>query len=736
MKIYPTILIPGFLAISIHVMAQPSVENFKEIFRLEADKTSEEIIIDGKPDESTWEDAAKGSSFWQKVPYFAPGADPKTEVMLSYNDNFLYVAAKCYQSQDVIIQSLRRDEYWDNDGIAIILDPQNTRTNAYLFGITAAGAQWDAINAQTSDINSDWSNKWYSAVDVQDSLWSMEMAIPLRILKYSKGVKEWGMNFVRNHLNESEYHNWTAVPESFWPPDPAFAGALVFDEAPEPKKGSFNIIPYVSGSIGQDLDGNNSELNAGLDARVSVSPTLNLDITFNPDFSQIEVDELVTNLTRFSILLPEKRTFFLESNDLFDDFGIGNIRPFVSRKIGLDQDRQAIPILYGLRMTGSLMPNTRIGAMNIHSLSGNGFDAQNQSMFSVQQKFGRSFIQGMFINRQAFDGTSVIGSDYGRNTGLEAVYVTDDGQWQAFAGMHHGFKENVSDKNGFYILGLVFTNPNWEFNQIFDSVDENYYADLGFVNRIENYDATRDTIVRVGYRESLTELIYRFRPRKSKYIARHNIRSFYQQFLNSDWTTNEGNFELSYEVVFRSRHEIRMEYAYNNLDLLYPFTFVENAEPLPAQRYTFNSVGLRYTSDDRKTVSGNISGRTGGFYNGTLDQMEANINFRAQPWGNFGLGYQWNQLDFPDQYGQETVTAFLSKIEIGFNTKVLWTTLFQYIDQSKFMGINSRLQWRFAPMSDLFLVYIDNYDVDNGLTNPNSIRANNRGLILKVNYWY
>ena len=716
--------------------AQPSVDEFKDIFRLEAEKTMEDIVIDGRPDESTWMKASKGGEFWQKLPYFAPGADPKTEVMLCHDDDFLYVAAKCYQTQDPIIQSLRRDVYWDNDGIAIILDPQNTRTNAYLFGITAAGAQWDAINAQTSDVNSDWSNKWYSAVEIQDSLWSMEMAIPLKILKYNKGVGEWGMNFVRNHMNENEYHNWTAVPESFWPPDPAFAGSLVFNEPPEPKKGSFNLIPYVTGSVLQDSEGSRTDANAGLDARVSVSPTLNLDVTFNPDFSDIEVDELVTNLTRFNILLPEKRTFFLENNDLFDDFGIGNIRPFVSRTIGLDENRQAIPILYGFRLTGSLVPNTRIGAINIHSLSSNGSNAQNQSVFSVQQKFGRSFIQGMFINRQAFNGTSVVPDDYGRNTSLEAAYFSDDGQWQAFAGMHHGFKDGVADKNGFYNLGVIFQNPNWRFSQIYNTIGENYYADLGFVNRVLNYDAARDTTIRVGYRESNSNLSYRFRPRKSKYIARHDFVASYQRFFNPDWTLNEGNLELRYDMVFRTRHEISLRYASNTVDLLYPFSFVESAEPLPAQDYTFNSYRVRYTSDDRKAISGNLSLRTGDFYNGTLDQMEANLNFRVQPWGNFSVGYQWNQLDFPDQYGQQTVTALLSKIEIGFNVNLLWTTLFQYVDQSKFMGINSRLQWRFAPMSDLFLVYVDNYDVNNGLLEPNSVVVNNRALILKLNYWY
>jgi len=247
--------------------AQPAVEDFKKIFRLEITETMTPVVVDGKLDDAVWANANVGSDFWEKVPFFAEGADPRTEVMLTYDKDNLYVAAKCFQKEDIIIQSLKRDEYWDNDGIAIVLDPLNTRTNGFLFGVSAAGQQWDALRS-LDDINSDWSNKWYSEVQVTEDYWSMEMAIPFRILRFSPDETEWGMNFVRNHINENEFHNWTAVPESFWPPDVAFAGALVFDKAPTPKKGNFNIIPYVTGSINK-LAGKDAVLdaNAGLDAR-------------------------------------------------------------------------------------------------------------------------------------------------------------------------------------------------------------------------------------------------------------------------------------------------------------------------------------------------------------------------------------------------------------------------------------------------------------------------------------
>ena len=724
-----------FFLLATNMIGQPEVKDFKKVFRLEISETTETINIDGKLTEDVWQNANVGSDFWQKVPFFAEGADPRTEVMLSYDKDNLYVAAKCFQKEEVIIQSLKRDEYWDSDGIAIILDPLNTLTNGFIFGTSAAGQQWDALRS-LDDINSDWSNKWYNEVHVTDEYWSMEMAIPFRILRFSPDDTEWGMNFVRNHINENEYHNWTAVPESFWPPDVAFAGALVFDKPPTPKKGNYNLIPFVTSSVTKNA-GSDAVLsaNAGLDARVSVTPTLNLDLTFNPDFSQIEVDELVTNLTRFSIFLPEKRTFFLENNDLFSDSGYPAVRPFFSRTIGLDDERQAVPILYGARLTGNVNQNTRIGLMNIHSLQSDNTAAQNQSAVSFQRNFGRSYFKGMFLNRQAFNGSETVDQDFGRNASLEYVYLSTDGKLSAWGSANFSFKPEIKNKRNFFTYGVAYTDPSWEILLASASVQENYFADLGFVQRIENYDALRDTSIRVGFNDNVASVTYRIRPQEGK-ITRHDINLTNVYYTNDDWSFNELLNEVSYNISFRNTSEMNVAASRNDVDLLFPFSFVSNGEPLPASRYRFSSVSAGYSSDERKLVRFGIGGQTGGFYNGTLNQAETDINFRVQPWGNLGFGYQWNKLDFPDPYGNEVITAFLGKLEIGFNRNLLWTTLFQYIDQSEFMGINSRLQWRYAPMSDIFLVFVDNYDVFNGIAGPRSLQTNNRALILKVNYWY
>jgi hypothetical protein len=715
--------------------AQPAVEDFKKIFRLEITETDTPVVIDGKLDDKAWTTANVGTDFWQKVPFFAAGADPRTEVMLSYDKDNLYVATKCFQKEDIIIQSLKRDEYWDNDGIAIVLDPLNTRTNGFLFGVSASGQQWDALRSP-DDINTDWSNKWYSEVRVEEEFWSMEMAIPFRILRFSPDEKEWGMNFVRNHINENEFHNWTAVPESFWPPDVAFAGALVFDNPPTPKKGNFNLIPFVTGSVNK-VAGEEVTLkgSAGLDARLSVSPTLNLDLTFNPDFSQIEVDELVTNLTRFNIFLPEKRTFFLENGDLFSDYGYPAVRPFFSRKIGLDSEQQAVPILFGARLTGNITKSSRLGIMNIHSLKSDNSLAQNQSAVSFQKNFGRSYVRGLFLNRQAFDEFETVDKDYGRNTSIDAAYISDDGKITSWVAINHSFKRAIKGKTGFYTYGIQYQDPLWEIMLASATVQENYFADMGFVQRIENYDAIRDTVLRVGFNDNIAKIAYTIRPKKGK-ITRHNINLNNVYYTNSDWSFNELLNELNYLIAFRNTAEFELGATRNEIELLFPFSFVSEGEPLPTGRYAFENVSTSFSSDERKMISFGFGGQTGSFYNGKLHRANADVNFRVQPWGNLGFGYQWNNLDFPDPYGNEIITAFLGKLEIGFHKNLLWTTLFQYVDQNEFMGINSRLQWRFAPMSDVFLVFIDNYDVFNGIANRRDVRTNNRALILKVNYWY
>jgi len=627
--------------------AQKTDHDFRNDFQYNITEVLDEINIDGKLDEATWQQTEIGTDFWQKVPFFAEGADPKTEVRLAYDDNNLYVAAKCYQTADIVIQSLKRDQYWDNTGIAIVLDPLNSKTNSVLFGTSAVGVQWDAVRTETSGTSSDWSNKWYVETEITDQYWSAEFAIPFKILRYDPSITEWGMNFVRNVQYLNQFHNWTAVPESFWPPNPAFAGALIWDKPPSKKSGNYNLIPYVTTRVFREKDEpTQTDIDLGLDAKIALNAKLNLDLTFNPDFSQVEVDELVTNLTRFNISLPEKRTFFLENADLFADFGIGPIRPFFSRTIGLDENFQPLPILYGARLTGNLTQNTRIGFMNVHSQSTDVATGQNQTAVSVKQQFGRSFIQGMFLNRQAFDGTETITNDYGRNASIEGLLTSDNGQRSVWGGLHKSFKNGIEDNSSFYNYGAEFRNANWQILSDMVMLQENYFADMGFIARVENFDAENDTIVRVGFNQWYSTIDRRIRPKEGN-IQQHHFGFENLLVFNPDWSFNERYNRLRYFLSLKSNEQFRIRINYSDLDLLFPFSFTD-ATPFPRGRYKNFDINLEFESDDRKAFTYSISGQTGGFYNGRLTKFNIDANYRIQPWGNFGLGYQWNDLAFPD----------------------------------------------------------------------------------------
>ena len=196
------------------------------------------------------------------------------------------------------------------------------------------------------------------------------MAIPFKSIRYPADKKTWGINFVRVDTKTNEYSTWTNVPVNFSTHDVGYTGALIWEDAP-PKPGSNTVfVPFVTTEVTENRAGNepvSAKPNAGFDAKIGLTSSLNLDLTVNPDFSQIEVDRQVTNLTRFNIFFPERRTFFLENADLFSGYGIDPIRPFYSRRIGLDKNGNKIPILFGARITGNIAKKTRIGFMNMQT---------------------------------------------------------------------------------------------------------------------------------------------------------------------------------------------------------------------------------------------------------------------------------------------------------------------------------------------------------------------------------
>lgn len=365
---------------------------YQEKYQHRITKTVSEIKIDGDLSESAWQGLDIAKNFAPHWPQDNVPLKRDTEVRMTFDDKFLYVAAVCHDTNTHIIQSLKRDgDFWSSDAFALILDPINERTNGFFFGVSVANAQFDdLLTFQTDDLTGSWDNRWYSKTKVYTNYWTVEMAIPFKTLRYNPEKTTWGMNFHRNDVKNNQFSTWTFIPVNFNGYDLGYTAALHWDTPPPPVKGNAAIIPYLTGDTSHDhLNGKptSSHLNGGLDAKIAITPSLNLDLTVNPDFSQVEVDQQVTNLTRFGVFFPERRSFFLENSDLFGSYGMESFRPFFSRAIGLDQNAQPLPIIGGARLSGNLDKNWRVGLMSMQTAAKGDDPAQNFKTFSFTKTF-------------------------------------------------------------------------------------------------------------------------------------------------------------------------------------------------------------------------------------------------------------------------------------------------------------------------------------------------------------
>ena len=542
--------------LALPVVSQPiDVSQYKEQYQLHIKKATDRIKVDGVSDEQSWNEADSAKDFWLKFPIDTEKAKHQTIIRLTYDNNFLYLMGIIYDSTPLIGQSLKRDSrIRQSDGIGLMLDPMNKKTNGSYFTVTAFNVQADDLLSvgTGAELTFSWDNKWYSATNVHPDHYVIEMAIPFKTLRYKEGNQVWGINFIRSEKKLNEFHTWTRVPVNFPSVDMGYFGSLIWD-APPPKAGSnIAVIPYITGDLTQNKEdgiGWKASVDAGFDAKIALSSSMNLDLTVNPDFSQVEVDEQVTNLSRFNIFFPERRNFFLENSDLFAEYGIPPIRPFYSRRIGLDPDNNPIPIVGGIRLSGNIASRTRVGLLSMQTKATDNYAAQNYSVATVmQQLFKRSTFKAYFLNRQGFYDSKHTLKDqkdeYGRNAGFEFNYVSEGGGWQGWAGYHHSMKPGITKENAYANFGGGYFGRN--FNALIDigNTGTNYYADMGFVGRIENRDDLNDTTIRLGFKQIFNETSYNIYPKTRGAIIQHKIRLENFFVFNPNNTFNEGNTEL------------------------------------------------------------------------------------------------------------------------------------------------------------------------------------------------
>ena len=699
-------------------------QKINEDYVLKIGKTSEKIILDGELNESIWELADVAENFSMILPQDDRKATQFSEVRMAYDDKNIYLAVIFFNNTikgDYVVESYKRDfSFGKNDNFLVAIDPFNNMTTGFAFGLNAYGAQWDGTMYDGRSVDLNWDTKWYSEVAFDEKKWTAEIAIPFKSIRYNYNLEQWGISFSRLDLKASEKSGWTPVPRQFPSITMAYSGVLEWDNPPPTQGSNISFIPYLSGEMDSLQKGTtNQELNAGADVKFNLTSSLNLDITLNPDFSQAEVDQQVTNLDRFELFFPERRQFFLENADLFANFGYENIRPFFSRRIGLNN-----PIVGGIRLSGNIDEKWRVGLLDIQTQAEKekGLPAENLGVFSLQRKvLDRSSIGMIFVNKQSLgklEDTKTTAGEYNRNLGLEYNYFSTDNLWNGKLMYLKSFSPNLSNDDAIFAGNLTYNDNNFLGSVQAEYVGENYNAEVGYVPRTHYYKF--DTTLR-----------YLFFPSQDSKVLSHGPLVGSIQYFNFDGLGIDRGTQLGYELNFKNRSEMVFTFENQFIILQNPFdpirTGIRSLEALTEHRW--NSVNLDYNSKPQSLFTYALKSSYGGYFqDGKRWLFFSEMGYRFQPYIELNTLVSYNHIELEEPWGTNGFWLLGIKSNFTFTKNIFFSNLYQYNEQQKLWNFNSRFQWRYKPASDIFLVFNSS---DTRMLTPNR----NWSLTLKINYW-
>jgi len=734
-KINPSLFL---LLFSLIAMSKALAQN-TELPNAFAFKLDEPIVLDGILDEAIWlDEEGWNSDFTQYFPFDTSLAVVQSRVKIAFDENNLYLAAEMMNlgERDYVSTSLRRDyRGQQNDGITFVLDTFNDKTNAFQFGINPYGVQREGLLAnggsRGEDLSLAWDNKWYAEATILEDRWVAEAIIPLSTLRFKDGGQNWNVNFYRIDSDTGERSTWSPIPRNLSIISLAFSRKLIFEEPIKKTSANISIIPYVAGRTSKNfIEGTEESFTPsfGGDAKIGIGPALNLDLTVNPDFSQVEVDEQVTNLDRFEIFFPERRQFFLENGDLFASFGHPLARPFFSRRIGVARDENTgqnvqNQILYGARLSGKVTDDWRVGLMNMQTANDDeaGIIGNNYSVAAVQRKvFSRSNIGFIFVDRETLapeESKNVFDpSESNRLLGLEYNLASDDGKWTGKAFYHRTFEPDEGDDPRTFNAYMLYNDLNWRGSISYLDIGEGYNPEVGFVPR-------------TNYKRFNPDLGYNFFP-QSNWINRHGPSVEYELFWNEELGTTDRNFNLGYQIRFQSLAQIEFTLSNNYIYLFDDFDPTRTGgEPLPAgSDYYANRFQISFQSDPRKAFNLQLNSEFGEYFTGQIASIRSQLGWRIGYTANISMNFSYNRIRLPEPQNDADLLLVGPRIDLTFSKNLFWTTFIQYNNQIENININTRLQWRFAPVSDFFLVYTDNYF-------PDTFNSKQRSLVLKLNYW-
>lgn len=681
-------------------------------------KAESTINIDGNLDEADWERAIAVTDFFRREPRQGGPIRYETEVKFLYDNKFLYVGAFCNDSvgfKGIRVQDLRRDFSWgENDIFGIALDPQNLKQYAQAFQTTPYGNQRDFQNFNGNNFDTGWNTLWSVRTQRKADGYSVEIAIPFKTLRYDLPEEgkpiEWGITLVRYARRDIEVSSFPAIPQSFTPYRMTYAAKLTGIEVPPPSA-NVRIEPYTLYQYDNIEEGSENsstgEFKLGGDIKWAINPRSILDLTFNTDFAQADVDRAVNNLERFNIFFPERRQFFLENSGIWAGGRQESIRPFFSRRIGLQGsfNAETAPIQAGARFT-QRTEKQAIAGLFVRQGDTDNSAVSNFGVARYLRNYGRENNVGIMLTHRLDEESSELGLEANNNT-----TITIDGQirptseWDIQYLLSSSIDES-SGKTGYAgRFAASRTSNKLYLNWVTEYTDENYNPGIGFVrqNNVIRHDAGS---------------YYIFRPKKFDWIRRWDPGVFVN--YNHD-ATDPSSFQQASLYIFpiylwfkdNSFLETSVIPTWQNIN----FNFAPLGLQIAQDEYYYTRYVIRYNTDQSKKWSLALSYNFGDFYDGIRNSLGLFGRLAPIPHAAITVDYEYNDIKNVGLERQDLSTHLVTLgTRFALNPRLQLSAFYQYNSFDEQGRWNVRASWEYLPLSFLYIVFNDTQI--NGLDNP------------------
>ena len=681
-------------------------------------------VLDGDVlGDAAYADARLATGFVQNRPFEGEPASERTEVRIVYTEDTLYFGIVCYTDDPatIIAADSRRDsDLTETDSFRIILDTYNDGMNGFVFGTNPAGVEYDgqltnegqgsgrfggggsgrpSNNRQQrgsgGGFNLNWDGVWQVMASVTNIGWTAEIAIPFRTLRYPPAAAQtWGLNFQRNIRIRNEQAYWSPLPRQYSLNRISLAGEMQGLRVPAQR--NLQLMPYVLGDAARRSAESRtvSSGTAGADLKYSISPSMTLDATMNTDFAQVEVDDEQINLDRFTLFFPEKRPFFLENAGLFSVGQSGAVDVFFSRRIGLGENGEQIPILGGGRLSGKVGNNTNVGFLNMQTgaVDTTGTPQQNFTVGRVRQDLAnRSNIGAMFVNRQA-SGRLAGARDYNRTYAFDGRWgIGEGGTLSGFVadtdspgrpgGDTHAYAFSAQHQSERARLSLGFTEVAPDFN-----------PEVGFLAR-ESFRRMNGSVFTTWRPENFMG-VHEFRP----HVSHNTVFDFETGWHETQFTHIDNHIE------WRNGYEIHTGMNISREGVFEPFPIFPGVV-VPPGRYDHKEAQIAGNTNLGAPVSANVNTIVGGLFGG--DRVTVSPSIAARIGETLNALFEWSYNDLRLPGGDFTTNLIRFRASYSFTTRMFLQALLQYNDRADLWSSNIRFGLLSDANTGLFIVYND-----------------------------